>query len=242
MGDMAKIFFNDKAVKTESDITILNWFTQKDGTTIFLRDTRKDTYVGRDFIYGEIDPYRMDGDYYVDILEQKIVDSTIAGVFITEGSDFEIITIQGREPLFVVRQEATVMALGMRPMMDKGIDVKEVTMGLFFEGTIISYNRDGVNIKDELTEQGWKRTSGPKDLELGVISTADAYETKLKEQQKDIGREAKKLQSLKESLLIPGINTAAVKAIIAAKEDKDSKNTHIFLLEDIKTLVEQGIL
>jgi hypothetical protein len=240
---MAKIFFNDLVVKTEPETTILNWFSQADGTTIFLRDTRKDTYVGRNFVYGDIDPYRMEGgDYYVDILEQRIVDGTIAGVFITEGTDFEITTIQGREPLFVVRQDSTVMALGMRPAMNKGINVKEVTMGLFFEGTVISYQRDGMNLKDTLTSKGWKRTAGPKDLELGVISTADAYDTKLAKQKQDMKNEEKKLQSLKESLLLPGINTAAVKAIIAAKEDKNPKNTHIFLLEDIKTLVEQGVL
>ena len=239
---MAKIYFNDKIVKTEEDTTILNWFTQKDGTTIFLRDTRKDTYVGRSFIYGDIDPYKMGGDYYVDILEQKNIDSTVAGIYITEGSDFEIVTIQGKEPLFVVRQESTVMALGMRPTMNKGVFVDEVTLGLFFEGTVISFSKDGENIKDTLTKDGWSRDTGPKDIELGVITTEEAYKTKNADSAKLQKLEAEKIQFLKDQLLNPNVNKAALKAVIAAKEDYDPKNTHIFLLDDIKTLVGQGIL
>jgi len=239
---MAKIFFNDKAVKTEEETTILNWFTQEDGATIFLRDTRKDTYIGRDFIYGDIDPYKMGNDYYVDILEQTALDGTIAGIYVSEGSNFEIVTLEGREPLFLVRQEATKMALGMRPAMNKGIVVDEVAMGLFYEGTTISYQRDGMNIKDTLTRSGWKRISGPKDIDLGIVTTEEAYKEKIKRDKKMISNEADRLASLKDALGRKDVNSHAIKAIIAAKEDKNSKNTHILLLDDIKELVEQKIL
>lgn len=239
---MAKIFFNDKAVKTEKETTILNWFTQADGTTIFLRDTRADTYIGRDFIYGDIDPYKMGNDYYVDIIKQESLDGTIAGIYITEGSDFEIVTLQGREPLFLVRQKATAMALGMRPAMNKGIIVDEVAMGLFYEGTTISYRRDGASIKDTLTRDGWKRLSGPGDIDLGVVTTEDAYLKKLSKDKERKNSESEKLSLLRESLTRKDVNVHAIKAIIASKTDKNPKNTHILLLDDVKTLIEQKIL
>lgn len=239
---MAKIFFNDRVVKTEKETTILNWFSQSDGVTIFLRDTRPDTYVGRDFVYGEIDSYKSDGDYYVDILEQKVLDGTVAGVFISEGSDFEIVTLKGREPLFLVRQEATAMSLGMRPSMNKGILVDEVAMGLFYEGSVISYNRDGINIKDELTKNGWVRTSGPKDIELGILNTTEAYNKKVENDNKMSEDRVNKIEKLKEALLRKDVNTEVVKSLIEAKEDLDPLNTHIFLAKDIAMLRDKGVL
>lgn len=239
---MAKIFFNDKVVKTLPEPTILNWFSQEDGTTIFLRDTRSDTYVGRGFIYGDLVPYKKDGDYYVDIVEQKQLDGAIAGVYISEGSDFEIRTTQGREPLFLVRQKATAMALGMRPLMNKGIDVKEVALGLFFEGSEISYNRDGVNITDRLTQRGWERISGATDSQLGIITTEDAYRNKLENDKAFEESREKKIEKLRQSLDVPGVNKAVVQALIKAKLDRDPRNTHIFLLSDMKKLKEQKII
>jgi len=239
---MAKIFFNDKIVKTEKEATILNWFSEKDGATIFLRDTRVDTYIGRSFVYGDIDPYKMDGDYYVDIVEQKTLDGTIAGVYISEGTDFEIVTLQGREPLFLVRQKATAMSLGMRPSMFKGLLVDEVAMGLFFEGTTISYKREGVNIKDTLTKNGWERNAGPKDSQLNILTTGEAYANKLKEDKNSQKAESDKLEKLKESLSRKDVNKRAIRAIIAAKEDENHANTHILLLEDVQKLIEQKIL
>lgn len=239
---MSKIFFNDRAVKTLPETTILNWFTQSDGKTIFIRDTRGDIYKGRDFIYAEIDTYSMSGDMYVDFLPQKIMDGTIMGLFIAEGSDFQIETLNGREPVFVVRQKATAMSLGMRPMMNKGILVTEVAMGMFFEGTTISYSRDGETIKDKLTKKGWERIGGASDLDLSILSTEDVFNRKNTLESELMIRKKDKLAELKEALSIPGVNTAALKSIIASKEDTNINNTHFILLSDIKELVSKKIL
>ena len=241
---MAKIFFNDKAVKTSSEPTILNWFSQADGVTIFIRDTRVDTYNGVEFVYGDIDTYKMNGDYYIDIVPQQKADATVMGVFISEGTDFEIVTTEGRPPLFVVRQDATKMSLGMLPSMNKGLLVKEVTLGMFHLGSVISFKRDGIPIQEALTKNGWvRRGSVPTDLEMGIKNTHEAYKDKLKKEEKEAEEDvAATIARLKEHSKRPEVNSIVVEALIASKEDDRDDSLHIFQMADLAKLREQGVI
>lgn len=240
---MAKIYFNDRAVKTEKETTILNWFAQDDGVTIFLRDTRVDTYNGAEYVYGDIDTYQLNGDYYVDIVPQKKLDGTVMGVFISEGTDFEIVTTEGKAPLFVVRQDATKMALGMLPSMNKGLLVKEVTMGMFHVGSVLSFKRDGVPIEEALTPTGWvRRGSAPNNLELGIKNTHEAYQAKLQKEDESEEDVAKKIAELREHSKRPEVNSTVIDALIASKlEDRDN-SVHIFLMADLAKLRKQGVI
>ena len=240
---MAKIYFNDKAVKTEKEPTILNWFAQADGVTIFIRDTRVDTYNGASFVYGDIETYQMDGDYYVDIVPQKTLDGTVMGVFISEGTDFEIVTLEGRPPLFVVRQDATKMSLGMIPSMNKGILVKEVTLGMFHVGSVLSFKRDGIPIEEALTSTGWvRRGSAPNDLELGIKNTYEVYQDKLKREEPSDEDVAKKVAELREHSKRPEVNSMVIDALIASKLDTSENSVHIFEVADLAKLKKQGVI
>ena len=238
---MAKIFFNDKAVKTEKETTILNWFSQADGVTIFVRDTRPETYIGGDFIRADIDTYSMGGDYYLDFIPSKKLDSMVLGLFISEGSDFTIST-GGIDPLFVVKQTATVMSLGMMPSMNKGFDAKEVAMGVFFKGAVISYQLNGYNISDKLTDNGWIRLHGPANDFLGILSTHEAYSSKLKDDANRESRELADIVSLKKALLRDDVDKSVVRALIKSKEDQSERSLHIFLRDDIAILKKKGII
>ena len=240
---MAKIYFNDRAVKTESETTILNWFSQDDGVTIFIRDTRVDTYNGAEFVYGDIDTYKKDGDYYIDIVPQKKADATVMGVFISEGTDFEIVTTEGKPPIFVVRQDATKMSLGMLPSMNKGLLVKEVTLGMFHVGSVLSFKRDGIPIQEALTKNGWvRRGSAPGDLDLGIKNTHEAYKDKLKKEEDSVEDVAAVVARLREHSKRPEVNSMVIDALIASKLDTTDNSLHIFQMADLAKLKKQGVL
>ena len=238
---MARIFINDKAVKVEKEVTILNWFSQADGVTIFIRDTRPDTYMGTDCIRADIDTYAMGGDYYLDFNTQKSLDDTVLGLFVSEGSDFTFVT-GGKDPLFIVKQKANIMSLGMMPSMNKGIDSDEVAMGVFFEGAVISYRLNGHNISDELTNSGWKRIAGPSNTNLGVSTTEEAFATKISNDKKALNNEAEDIQKLKEALLRDDVDKTVIKALLKSKEHSERDTMHIFPREDMLKLKKLGII
>ena len=240
---MAKFYFNDLIVKELEMPTILNWFSEQNtGKTIFVRDTRKDTYNGIDFIYGKLNTYIKNEDYYVDIDEQKVLDGAILGFYIGEGTDF-VITVPDAtmQPIFTVRQERTAMSLGMRPEINKGIIADEVTMGLFHLGTVISFSRDGMNIKDKLTDEGWTRIAGPSDDHLGIMTTAKAVE--------NMNAEIDKPKPLDDTLAKIDVavqdGSLSYTAGVTMKsylKNSNENTIHMFLASDIKIMKEKGII
>lgn len=236
---MSKVYFNDSIVKTEKETTILNWFCEKSGAMIFIRDTRIDTYTGKSFIYCDVDTYMVNKDYYIDFKDQSKMDGEVFGFYISEGSDFEISTPGGLEPIFVIMQEKTEVTMGMMPMINKGITPDKVAMGMFLVGTTIRFKMDGISIIDELTRDGWKRVSGPSNDRLGVLTTSDsiskAEDVKEKERKQ-------KIESLEYAVGKKEFDQEVIQALLKAKKDTDPRNVHIFLADDIKKLKKQGVL
>lgn len=174
---MAKIFFNDKIIKHTPDHIILNWFSEKDGKTLFVRDTRKDIYNGVDHIYGEINCYQdYKKDYYVDIEESPVQDGqTILGLYIAEGTKFTVDAHGSYEPIFVIKEKSFEAGLGMQPSTNRNQIDSVVGMGLFHLGAKISIFKGHVRVTDELTKDGWVRIRGPKDFLLGIKTTHQAF-------------------------------------------------------------------
>jgi len=242
---MAKIYFNNPIIKHLEEVTILNFFVEDSGKGIFIRDTRKDIYRDQRFVYGDINFYTKDGNYYIDILPMNRLSSGgVFGVYVGEGYDFKVIA--NKEPIFIVRQDSTKFTLGMTPGLDQGIDAKEVALGMFHVGTVISFKRDGQNIKDELTKNGWVRRSGPSDKDFGIITIEEAFENKLKEEKAEnnkIDAESKeKIERLERAKKNGEINQILADELIAAETDDNPENIYMFLAEDIKRLKKQKIL
>jgi len=242
---MAKIYFNNPIIKHLEEITILNFFVEDSGKGIFIRDTRKDIYRDQRFVYGDINFYTKDGNYYIDILPMnKLASGEVFGVYVGEGYDFEVTAV--KEPIFIVRQDSTKFTLGMTPGLEQGIDAKEVALGMFHVGTTISFKRDGQNIKDELTKNGWVRRAGPSDKDFGIITIEEAFVNKLKEdeaEEKRIDAESKeKIERLERAKKNGEINPILADELIAAETDDNPENIYMFLAEDIKKLKKQKIL
>ena len=174
---MATIFFNTPILKHVSDVTILNFFSEDNGRTIFIRDTRKDVYSNEHKIYADAEFYEDGGDYYIDIVPLREFNGVILGFFVAEGFDFEIKTPS--DPVFVVKQDTTETSLSSIPWLQNK-SITQMMMGMFPLGTTINFKIDGQPIKEELTKNGWVRVNGPKDRDLGIITIDEAFEKKKK--------------------------------------------------------------
>lgn len=242
---MAKIYFNMPIIKHLEEITILNFFVEDSGRGIFIRDARKDVYRDQKFVYGDINFYTKDGNYYIDILPMnKLASGDIFGVYVGEGYDFEVVA--KKEPIFIVRQDSTKFTLGMTPGLEQGIDVKEVALGMFHVGTTISFKRDGQNIKDELTKNGWVRRSGPSDKDFGIITVEEAFAKKLKNDEKaeqELDAKVKeRIERIEFAKKNKQINPILADELIASELDDNPEHVYMFLAEDIKKLKKQKIL
>ncbi len=241
---MAKIYFNNPIIKHLKEVTILNFFSQSDGKTIFVRDTRPDIYRDQRFVYGDLSFYIKNGDYYIDIEPMATMSGEVFGVYVGEGYDFEIKS--EKEPIFIVRQESTNIALGMLPDMYQGAEINETALGMFHVGTIITFKRDGIQIKDELTTKGWVRRSGPSDKDFGIITVEEAFAKKLENESKDkrvledSAREyVERINRAKEK---GEINPILARDLINAKTDDDETHLYMFLAEDIRELKRKKII
>ena len=241
---MAKVFFNNPIIKHLKEVTILNFFSQADGKTIFLRDARPDIYRDQRFVYGDLSLYTRGEDYYIDIVPMVQMSSEVFGVYIGEGYDFEIST--EKEPIFIVRQKSTNMSLGMIPDMHQGAEINETTLGMFHVGTTITFKRDNIQIRDKLTSKGWTRIQGPSDKDFGIITVEEAFDKKLKEGEKSFRAEEDAAREY-----IERINAAKAKGevnpmladdLIKARLDDDENNIYMFLAEDIKELKRKKII
>ena len=241
---MAKIYFNNPIIKHLKEVTILNFFSQSDGKTIFVRDTRPDIYRDQRFTYGDLDLYVKNGDYYIDITPMKTMSGEVFGIYVAEGHDFEIKA--EKDPIFIVRQESTAVALGMLPGMHQGAEINETALGMFHVGTIITFKRDGVQIKDELTKGGWVRRQGPSDKDFGIITVEDAFKKKLegdKKSARTIEDEAREyVERINLAKKNGEINPILAQDLINAKTDDNEDHIYMFLAEDIKELRRKKII
>lgn len=241
---MAKIYFNNPIIKHLKETTILNFFSQEDGQTIFVRDTRPDVYRDQKFVYGDLRFYTKNNDYYIDIEPMKVMSGEVYGVYVGEGYDFEISC--PTDPVFVVRQESTMIALGNLPDMHQGGEINETALGMFHVGTTIEFKRDGVPIRDELTKKGWVRAVGPSDKDFGIITVEEAFVKKVKNQEEarkkeeDSAREyIERINSAKER---GEINPILARDLVNARLDTDENNIYMFLASDIKELKRKKII
>jgi len=242
---MAKIVFNDKIIKHLPEPTIINFFSEKgpNGRTIFVRDVRPDVYNdGRTFIFGDVQYYEKDGDYYIDITPLSKMDNLVLGMYVSEGQSFGMTT--DKTPIFVVAQKNTEMSLGMTPAINKGDLFGETMIGMFHLGTIISYKKNGTLIKDELTKNGWKRILGPGDDRLGIITTADAFEATKAQKEKEDKRlrehRGEIYSMVKEAYAAGEISPELAASMGSFLEGKPSH--YFFLASDLKLLKRKGIL
>ena len=242
------IFFNQPILKHISDTTILNFFTEESGRSIFVRDTRKETYSGIYKIHADVKFYKKDGNFYIDLSDMTSYDGQTMGVFIGEGFDFEIKTTS--EPLFVVKQDKTSMSLAELPWLQNK-SVNQATLGMFTLGTTISFKVEGQPIKEELTKSGWNRTDGPKDKDLGIITIDEAFENKKKLDSvvSEIGISDSNLD------LIERLNDAAKREnipshlaksrirMIKSKDNRDGKDgLFLFLKTEVELLRQYNLL
>ena len=241
---MSKIYFNNPIIKHLKETTILNFFSEKDGKSIFIRDIRPDIYRDQLFVYGELSMYSSLGDYYVDILPMKVMSGEVYGVYVGEGYDFEVST--EKEPVFIVRQKSTIMALGMMPGMHQGSVINETALGMFHVGTTITFKRDGVQIKDELTKNGWMRRSGPSDKDFGIMTVEEAFVKKIAKSEKEqtaLATETlESIARIKKAKDNGEINPVLADELIASKTDTNEKNIYMFLASDIRDLKKRKIL
>ncbi len=241
---MAKIFFNNPIIKHLKETTILNFFSQSDGKTIFVRDTREDIYRNQYFVYGDLTLYTKKGDYYIDIDPMNIMSGEIFGVYIGEGYDFEIKT--EKEPIFIVRQKSTLMALGMLPDMSQGSEINETALGMFHVGTTITFKKDGQQVRDELTKKGWSRKIGPSDKDFGIITVEEAFVKKLERNSRNESENEKSAREYIERLELAKknkeLNSALADSLIKARTDTNEKNVYMFLASDIKELKRKKII
>jgi len=241
---MAKIYFNNPIIKHLKEVTILNFFSQSNGKTIFVRDTRPDTYRNQNFAYGDITTYMKNDDYYIDIDPMKVMSGEVFGVYVGEGYDFEIKA--EKEPIFIVRQESTHVALGMLPDMHQGSEINETALGMFHMNTTITFKRDGIQIIDKLTKKGWVRERGPSDKDFGIITVEEAFEKKIKKDTatvSDIENAAREYVARINSAKDRGeVNPVLADELIRAKLDDDENHIYMFLAEDIKNLKRKKII
>lgn len=231
-------------MKHLKEVTILNFFSEKDGTSIFVRDTRPDIYRDQKFVYGDLDLYQKDNDYYIDIRPMSAMSGDAFGVYVGEGYDFEVKA--PKDPIFIVRQKSTDMALGMMPDMHQGVDITETALGMFHIGTTITFKREGIQIRDELTDKGWVRRSGPSDKDFGIMTIEEAFAGKLSEEKKnqdalaaDVLETIERIRAAKEK---GEINPVLADELIASKIDTNADNIYMFLAKDIKDLKKRKIL
>lgn len=234
---MAKIFFNDKVIKHTSDHIILNWFTEKDGKTLFVRDTRKNVYNGVTHAYGEINCYQdYKKDYYVDIEESPVQDGqTVLGLYIAEGTKFIVDSSGNYEPVFIVKEKAFESGLGMQPNTNRKQIDSVVGMGLFHLGAKISIFKGDVRITDELTKDGWIRIAGPKDIIMGIKTTHQAFKDSKKNDQKKKTTDMAAIRSAVNDKIIDEV----VFDTFQRREDaraKEEGGLFIFLKSDIDRL------
>ena len=241
---MAKIFFNNPIIKHLKEVTILNFFSQSDGKTIFVRDTRPDIYRDQYYAYGDLSLYTKNDDYYIDIDPMSVMSGDVFGVYIGEGYDFEIKA--EKEPIFIVRQSSTQVALGMLPDMHQGAEINETALGMFHPGTVIIFKRDGQQIKDELTSKGWVRRQGPSDKDFGIITVEDAFVKKLGKEALGENDQAEKdaivIARLEEASRNGEMNSILAEQIIQSKKDKNPENLYLFFASDIADLKKRKIL
>jgi len=168
----------------------------------------------------------------------------IFGVYIGEGYDFEIRA--EKDPIFIVRQKSTNISLGMLPDMYQGAEINETALGMFHVGTVITFKRDNIQIKDKLTHKGWTRIQGPSDKDFGIITVEEAFDKKLKEDQKsfeakeDAAREY--VERINAAKAKGEINPILADDLIKARLDDDENNIYMFLAEDIKELKRKKII
>jgi hypothetical protein len=241
---MAKIYFNDKIIKHLPETTILNFFVEpgENGSAIYIRDTRPEVYKkGRNFIIGDLSYHKKDKNFYIDITPLSVMDGQILGVYVGDGVEFK--SKSDKEPIFYVAQKNTEFTLGMTPNIDKPSSGGITMLGMYHLGTIISFKRDGIAFKDQLTPKGWKRIQGPDDRLLGIMTTAEAFE-KASKQKPSISstrdRKAEVLARAKEAAAdgaIPKNLAADLEAYLTADD-----GVFFFLHSDFKKLKEKGII
>lgn len=233
---MAKIFFNDKLIKHTTDLIILNWFSQADGKTIFVRDLRPEIYSGIDHIYGDIQCYQsFNEDYYVDIVESPVQDgNTVLGLYIGEGTKFNVdSTGMHGAPIFFIKERAFEAGLGMLPSTSRGQKDQVVGMGLFYLGAEISIFKGDARITDKLTKTGWERIRGPKDIALGIKTTAEAFENRDKREKRT---DLKAIEAaVKDKVIDPSVLDTFQRRE-KARERGASDGMFIFLKSDIMKL------
>ena len=245
---MAKIFFNNSVVKELPEPTIIEFFSQSDGKSIFLRDIRRETYKGRRFIVGDVRFY-IDGkgDYRIDIEPLRRFDATVYGVYSAQGTDFSITAPNGKGPIFVARQKGTVLSLGTRPDLQAvPLDSDENAIGMFHVGTVISYKRDGVPIKDELRKTGWVRIAGPSDVAFGIMTVEEAIGKKEERAKKNAAKKADEdaefIARIEAAKASGDINPVLADELIAARRNTDPNHIFMFRAQEIKDLKRRNLI
>ena len=245
---MYKIFFNQGVIKPLKDISVLNFFTEKDTKkSIYVRDTTEDIYVdGRYLIEGGVNFYTIGEDYYVDITKSRGIDlmSGVYGIYMGEGKNFEIKA--SKQPIFTVSHEKNEFNASSNYYM-QGLSAEESMLGMFLEGTEITYRRMGHDIKDVLGSDGWKRVYGPPDDKLGIISIADAHKNFVSENKElsengTTKKRQEELYRMREALKSGEGNPEVIKSLISAYEDTNENNVYCFLANDMKELKNKKIL
>lgn len=250
---MAKIYFNRPIIKHLEEPTVLNFFWQKEGgESIYVRDTRKDTYRDNKIIFGDVslhqDPLD-EKEWYCDITEMKVMSYDVYGIYTGEGVDFEIMST--KEPIFVIRQTEIELALATVGYMPQGGEVPEVALGMFHVGTEIKFRRNGVAVIDKLTSKGWVRLQGPNDHKFGIITVEEAFKEKLKKEEerldpkKSTDRVQEEFQRIRDAKANHEIHPELANSLLAWKEAQSRKSedyTYYFLASDVKDLVSRGII
>jgi hypothetical protein len=248
---MAKIYFNRPIIKHLEEVTVINFFFQKDGgDAIYVRDTRPDVYRDNSVVFGDIELYPHPTEpkaWNCDITEMLIPSYDVYGFYSGEGVDFEIVA--SKEPVFMIRQKETELSLATVGYMPQTKDeMTEVALGLFHIGTRIKYRRGGVAIVDELTRKGWVRRAGPDDHKFGIITVEEAFKEKLAKEEmlKDPVRAkeyfAEEEQKIRDAKNRKDIHPELANSLLQYKHDNNKDNVYYFLASDVKELVKKGII
>jgi hypothetical protein len=165
-------------------------------------------------------------------------------VFIGEGSEFKIKS--SSKPIFTVAQKRVEFAAATNIFM-QDMDVEEMMLGMFKEGTEITYKRQNFDVKDVLTKNGWQRMYGPPDDKLGIIPVSEAHRLMMAEQNElSSNGTTKKREEERYRMNIAlkegDANKDVIESILKSYNDDDETHVHCFLRDDLKKLKEQEIL
>ncbi len=248
---MPKIYFNRPIIKHLEEPTVVNFFFQKgDKEAIYVRDTRKDIYRDNKVVFGDIELYQNPTDnteWYCDIKEMKKNNYDVFGFYTGEGVDFEIESSD--QPVFMIRQVDTELSLATVGYMPQGGEVPEVAIGLFYTGTKIKDRRNGIQVIDKLTQNGWIRVQGPDDHRFGIITVEEAFKEKLKREEdlknpikaKEVLQEG--LQRIRDAKNNHDIHPELADSLLRYKQDQSKSGMiYYFLAKDVKDLVNKGII